>query len=378
MGLATARACADGGHEVDVVEQGPLPNPAASSWDRSRLIRYTYGSRRGYARMVADAFAANTALLADLAPTLFVETGTLVLVRGDDPEAEASRAGLAALDVPHATLAPTEVARRFPSLTTEDLAWALWTPTGGVLRADALLDALVARLATVENVRLHPHRRIAALDAERGRVVDASGATIAGDLVLVTAGPWTADLLPELAPVARPSRQIALDVATDTALRDAWAGMPMVLDGVASAGSGFYAVPPVAGLALKIGDHRFSGAGHPDMERAPSADECRRILDLARHRLRDAAHFRVADARSCFYTVAPDERFRAVERGAALILTGFSGHGFKFGPLIGRMVRAWAEGAVAGSALAAWLAGDDPELPRRHDIIGAGAPTGSR
>ena len=364
MGLAAAHAAAAHGHEVELVEQGALPNPLASSWDHSRLIRYTYGAKHGYARLVRDAYAANAALFATLgAPDLYSETGTLIVVRGADPAAAASRASLAALGVPHETLGPGELAACFPQLAADGVDWALHTPTGGVIRAAALLDRLVAALAAAGNVRLHPGRRVRALAPEAGRVVVEDGTAVAGDRVLVTAGPWLAELVPDLAAVARPSRQIALDVDLDAATRAAWAGMPMVLDGVASTGSGFYAVPPVAGLAMKIGDHRFSLDGHPDADRVPSGQERARILDLARAALRDGGGLRVLDARSCFYTVAPDERFVVQARGRALVLTGFSGHGFKFGALVGRLVSEWLAGALDTATLARRLAPRDADGP---------------
>ncbi len=365
MGLAAAHAAATAGHEVELLEQGPLPNPLAASWDRSRLIRYTYGAEHGYARMVRDAYAANEALFTELAGDFHVETGTLILVREPDAAAAASRASLEALGVPYETLAPRTVETRFPALVADDLSWALWTPTGGVIRAAALLDALVAALERATRVRLHPHRRVRSLDAATGRVTDETGAVVAGDRVLVTAGPWLAELVPALAPYARPSRQIALDVEMDEAAQAAWAGMPMVLDGVAAGGSGFYAVPPVAGLPPKIGDHRFSLEGHPDRERSPAADERTRILDLARGRLRHGGDLRVLDARSCFYTVAPEARFAAREMGRALVLTGFSGHGFKFGALVGRLVARWLEGTLATAELARRLAGEPADLASR-------------
>ncbi|HEX6102496.1 MAG TPA: FAD-dependent oxidoreductase, partial [Alphaproteobacteria bacterium] len=57
-GLATAHALAKGGARVTLVEQGPLPNPHASSFDQHRLIRHVYADAEGYCRMVEDAFAA--------------------------------------------------------------------------------------------------------------------------------------------------------------------------------------------------------------------------------------------------------------------------------------------------------------------------------
>jgi glycine/D-amino acid oxidase-like deaminating enzyme len=41
MGLCTAWALQRAGHRAALYEQGPIPNPLASSTDHHRLIRYT-------------------------------------------------------------------------------------------------------------------------------------------------------------------------------------------------------------------------------------------------------------------------------------------------------------------------------------------------
>ena len=56
MGLATAWGLAREGHTVELFEQGPLPNPLASSMDEHRLIRHPYGDHAGYARMIDQAY----------------------------------------------------------------------------------------------------------------------------------------------------------------------------------------------------------------------------------------------------------------------------------------------------------------------------------
>ncbi|MFT4744824.1 MAG: sarcosine oxidase, partial [Nitriliruptoraceae bacterium] len=44
MGSSTARALVHDGWDVTLLEQGPLPNPHASSGGVHRLIRSTYGA----------------------------------------------------------------------------------------------------------------------------------------------------------------------------------------------------------------------------------------------------------------------------------------------------------------------------------------------
>ena len=81
MGLSTAWGLAREGHEVELFEQGPLPNPLASSVDQHRLIRHPYGDHAGYARMIDEAFIAEytegweqlPAFLADYPPSVVAE-----------------------------------------------------------------------------------------------------------------------------------------------------------------------------------------------------------------------------------------------------------------------------------------------------------------
>jgi glycine/D-amino acid oxidase-like deaminating enzyme len=123
-------------------------------------------------------------------------------------------------------------------------------------------------------------------------------------------------------------------------------------------------VPPVAGTSLKIGDHRFAMTGDPDDPRETSAAEAEAILALARRRLPGLAQYRVLGARACYYDVAAEERFILAPLGArGWVMSGFSGHGFKFGPLLGQaLARAVADPALA-AALPAWAAGLAPPPP---------------
>jgi glycine/D-amino acid oxidase-like deaminating enzyme len=138
-----------------------------------------------------------------------------------------------------------------------------------------------------------------------------------------------------------------------------WERAPMLLD-LAEAG-GFYLVPPVAGTPLKIGDHSFSRLGDPDEpDREADPREVERILALARRRIPGLDGFGFVGAANCFYDVEPEERFVIEEiHDGAWVMSGFSGHGFKFGALLGlRLARTIAHHEDAG-ALSAWAAGEE-------------------
>jgi glycine/D-amino acid oxidase-like deaminating enzyme len=67
----------------------------------------------------------------------------------------------------------------------------------------------------------------------------------------------------------------------------------------------------------------------------------------------------VLEAKTCFYSVAPGERFIAEPLERAWVLAGFSGHGFKFGALIGEAIAETLDGARTASAMTVLAAGGD-------------------
>jgi len=130
----------------------------------------------------------------------------------------------------------------------------------------------------------------------------------------------------------------------------------MVLD-IGARDIGRYMVPPVAGAGLKIGIHDTALGGDPDVNRDPAPEEARAIVDALGPLLSDADGYRLAEAKTCCYTVAPEERFVVEPRGRAWVMAGFSGHGFKFAPLLGEAVADAISGRRAAGEVTAWAAG---------------------
>ena len=357
MGLCTAWALCRSGQEVVLYEQGAIPNPLASSCDEHRLTRFTYGAMTGYARMVHEAHAAWDRLWADLGQSHFHPTGTLVVARDEGGWVRASQQCLEAMALPVDTWAPGELAARLPFLRFEGARFALYTPTGGVLFAERILVGL-RRWLTEQGVRLRPGLPVTDVDTERLAVRTADGRTDRADALLVAAGPWTPRLLPALRGRITPSRQVALYLEPPADLLAAWRSAPAVLDQFEAARGGFYAVPPVDGTRLKVGDHIFTLRGEPDAEREPTETDRTQTMMVAQSRLVGFERYRAVAARTCFYSVAEDERFIVEPVGRALVLGGFSGHGFKFGAVIGETAAAALCGERSLIALRDWAAGN--------------------
>ena len=275
MGLATAWALAREGHAVELFEQGPLPNPLASSMDEHRLIRHPYGDQAGYARMIDQAYAAWDLMWGDLGQRLYAATGTLALTGNGETWAERSAAILAGIGKSMKEMPLDELPRRFPQLDARGVERAFWMDGGGVLFAQDIVAALARHLAGRPTVTLHAETPVRTVDLEHGRIVTDAGARHDADVVVVAAGAWVGRLLAADRRLV-PSRQVVIYFNLPADQRAIWAKSPMVIDKTGDVG--LYLVPPAEGRGLKIGDHVFSRTGDPSAERQAHEEEMRPLL----------------------------------------------------------------------------------------------------
>jgi glycine/D-amino acid oxidase-like deaminating enzyme len=115
----------------------------------------------------------------------------------------------------------------------------------------------------------------------------------------------------------------------------------------------------VAGTPIKLGDHSFSRQGDAqDDPREATSAEAEAILALARARMPGLAAYQTLGAHACYYDVEEREEF-VVEPIApgTLVMSGFSGHGFKFGAVLGQAVANALSDPSLLPSLPDWAAG---------------------
>jgi sarcosine oxidase len=354
-GLCAAWALARAGHRVRVFDAAPIPNTAGTSYDQHRLIRTPYGSQHGYARMMADGWAAWDTLWQDLGRRHVAVAGCLALSTAEGDWTDRSARTLDALGIGYERIAPDQLAHRFPMLHTEDVSFGLYDPAGGMLFADRIMDDLVVWLAQA-GVELHGETPIAAVEEDAAAIRTAAGERITGDAVLVTAGVWAARLYPDLATAYVPLRQIVAYVEPPPALADAWRTAPVMLD--LGGPRGMYLAPPVEGRGFKLGCGAHNRPCGLDENADIVPEDGPALLQYYRPRLRLWEQFRVLHLRMCRYANEPEQRFILRQRGQAWVLTGCSGHGFKFGPLMGHALAEAALGLRDAASLESWAAGE--------------------
>ena len=313
MGCATARALRERGAEVAVHEQFDLDHVRGSSHGRTRIFRVAYPEVE-WVRFAQDAYAG----WLDLDPDVLGLYGLLELVA--DPEQTSARA-LDECGIPYRLLDRDEVRELGANLPG---GWtALHVADAGVVFADRarheFLDAAVAEVET--------GRRIESTDE-----LDA-------DVVVVTAGPWVRDLVPD----------VPVKVTRETVAYFRREGPPpSIVDlNAETGGHGMYSLhDPVHGL--KAGAHHAGAETDPHTEGTPDPAIVARIAAWVAKRFPEVDPEPV-EAQSCIYTTTADERFVLERRGRVVVGSACSGHGFKFAPAVGRRLAALAlEGEDGG------------------------------
>jgi len=354
-GLCTAWALAKQGQAVTLVEQGELPHPLAASVDQHRLIRYPYAEAVGYCRMVKTAYEAWDKLWMDLGETHYVETGTLALSCEVGDWSDRSCSTLEQVGIPYDLISPAELAQQYPFLMMDRVRWGLYVKQGGTLLAERIVAALVRDLPQL-GVDLRPHAAVQQVDLKTRQISLQSGEIFSADRLVIAAGAWIGKVLPQYATRITPYRQVVAYFEPPTQFAQAWVEAPAILDtGGEKEG---YVVPPVAGTQLKFGAGQYTRSGDPDRERQTNTTEGQQVLELFKSRLVDFEQYRCIGAKTCYYGKTSDQKFIVEEIGERVwVISGCSGHGFKFGAAIGLQVAETVLGRQASAALSAWASG---------------------
>ena len=242
-GLSTAWALARRGIKVELFEQGPLPNPRASSYDEHRITRHAYGTMEGYAHLMPEAFRVWDSLWQAIGTSHYEPCGAVYFLRQDDGWYGGMSRSLDAMGIGYRDIPLDEVERRFPMVQADGLERVVGTDGAGMLFPVRILTDLVVLLGRL-GVRLRTGTSVSEVDPERGRVV-ADGVVHEGDVVVVAAGAWADRLVPPLRGVAVPSRQAVLYLSPPADLAEAWAAAPVMLEVRPEAG--LYTLPPRRG-----------------------------------------------------------------------------------------------------------------------------------
>jgi sarcosine oxidase len=250
-------------------------------------------------------------------------------------------------DLPHEVLGAAEIRRRFPVFEPSPEMVGVLEPRAGVLFPE---ECVVAHLQEAARAGAELRYEEPALEwSARGGsvVVETARGRYEADALVLTPGPWAPDILGDLGLPLLIERQV---VVWFRPARDAEAFDPgrcpiyiwQVGSGAVSGGRLFYGFPLMGADGVKIAEHALGDPTTADTVRREIApEEIEEIRTDFVARFMPAANGVVSASHTCMYTMTPDTHF-IIDRHPAhhnvTVACGFSGHGFKFTPVVGEVL----------------------------------------
>ena len=347
MGSAALYHLARSGCRVLGLERFGIPHTFGSSHGFTRMIRLAYFAGAEYVPLVRAAYRGWRELEDVSGESILRITGGLDIGRPDSWIVEGSRRACLEHGLPFEELDAAEVNRRFPGYRLPDSMRAIYQPDAGYVRSEAAIRAYAAA-AEALGAEIATHSAVQTWERHGAgfRVHTARDSYRARKLIF-TAGAWAGHLLPELRPLCRPERQVVLWTEPLRAAPFDPARFPVFV--LISPSGGYYGFPNVGGNGFKIGkfNHRREQVADPTLLDRECHPEDEAVLREPLEAWFPEANGPTRRMMACMFTNTPDEHFildRLPDHEDVYVAAGFSGHGFKFCGVIGRILADWCTG----------------------------------
>ncbi len=351
MGSAAAHHLASRGQRVLGLERFTPAHDKGSSHGGSRIIRQSYFEDPGYVPLLLRAYELWEQLAVETGRDVYRVTGGLFLGAPDCLTVAGSLRASREWDLPHQLLDAGEIRTRFPNFTPAPGDIALYEDMAGFARPEMTVGAHLD-LAARGGADLHFGEPVLDWsDAAGGvRATTSRGTYTAGQLVICP-GAWAPQLLGEFGIPITVERQVLYWL-------DPTVGTPSFVDHpifIAENPDGMqiYGFPAIDGPAggVKVAFFRKGVVCTPEtIDRTVGEHEIAEMRATIA-RLLPALDGNCLDTGTCMYSNTPDEHFviaRHPDCANITVACGFSGHGFKFVPVVGEILADLAIDGVTG------------------------------
>ena len=350
MGLATAYSIAKASDsQVLLLDRYGVGNDYCSSNDVNKVFRYAYGNDESYTRMAVESLKLWRSLEKESGQELVLSTGLLML-HGEDQNAngfnEASYRTLSRLKLGAEQLEAEELEKRFPPFRAEK---GFFDPHGGVLLASKALSVL-GTLAKKHGINIRKGHARRLVFGNHPSVETADGGIVRFDKLVVTIGPWSNSLLnPRLTSMVPTRQQLVYFKPQKNLDLFRPRTCPVFFT------DKHYGLPAAGIDCVKVSPKELNDPVDPEKaNRSVDNDQIVVCREVCRRFVPDLADGEVISTKVCLYDMTENSDFvldRDPDHPDVVYGYGFSGHGFKFAPLVGRLLSELALGRKPSLAL---------------------------
>jgi sarcosine oxidase len=327
------------GHTVTMVDQYGPGNSRATSGGESRQIRAAYGEREFYTRWVLEAFDRWRTREEEWGRKLFFRTGQLSLARAWTKELTDTRKVFDRLGVKYDVVTHDDLVRQYPQMNMQDVDFAIYTPSTGVLKARegcvAVAQAFEKKGGRFVTAKVELGRR------SGGTLQDlalSTGERVAAQTFVFACGPWLPKVFPSVMTnkLATPRRVVFFYGTPPGDERFTYPNFPTWAAG------GAYGFPSIEGKGFKVVPTFERVIVDPDtQEHTLTADELRTGREFVTRWFPALARQPLVESKVCQREDSIDDHFivdQHPELTNVWMVGGGSGHGYKHGIMLGDYV----------------------------------------
>lgn len=345
MGSAATYYLSKQGQKVLLLEQFELDHKNGSSYGHSRIIRYSYDYPE-YVELAKDNYPLWFALQDELGETLYIKTGGIDFGPADDEMFQNTMQSVKDSNIDHEMLSLDEAHKRFPQFRFADNFKVMYQPDSGLVKASAAVMGHI-KLAQQRGASVKANTPVKSINVGADSVeVTAGGETFSAGRLVITAGSWAKFLLQQTGinlPLSPMRCQLNFMMPDNLNQQYSTDNCPVWIAHMRSLfPDTMYGIPSHDNSGFKIAFHGGQTLNHPsETNYNPDEDVVTSLREFMSAHIPEVAQAHVRESRICLYTMTPDEHFiidTHPEHDHIAIGAGFSGHGFKFSTIIGKML----------------------------------------
>lgn len=355
MGSSTCYQLAKKGYKVLGLEQFDIPHELGSHFGQSRIIRKAYGEASDYVPLLERAYVNWQSLESETGHQIYYKTGLVYFGPKNDAFLETVKKSSSEYNIPVNQLTEEDCIQKYPQFKLRPDFERLEEPNAGLLTPERSI-LLYVQQALYNGAVIRTKENVVEWKRENGTItIKTNKGIYQTKKLIITAGAWSAKMIPSLAQNFKVTRQALAWVQPKKWVDFELGNFPCW--NLIHNGYFFYGFPVLpAGkfggpLGLKLALH-YPGENvtDPDMviRRTKASDETV-LIDFLNTYIPNGYH-NTLEIKTCLYTNTPDENFMVdylpnYDKDI-VIAAGFSGHGFKFTSVIGEIL---ADLAIKGN-----------------------------
>ncbi len=354
MGSAACYHLAKEGHSVLGLEQFGIVHSRGSHAGQTRIIRKAYFEHPDYVPLLERAYDNWRALESETGEKLFYTPGVLYLGDSKDTVIKGVSSSANLYKIPIQLLDNQSLQQLYPQFRLPSPFQGILEPDAGFLLPEKAIHEYV-KSARQKGATINENEIVLDWNYKGSTIVlNTNRATYETGRIIFTAGAWTAYLLKALKSKLVVTRQLLAWIKPKEHLIFHSDRMPCWFISNTEGGS-YYGFPDLSDTGIPGPQGIKLALHYPGVQVSPDdidfeidAKEISRLQNFASEFL-PTAGIEITDTKTCLYTNTPDEDFivdfiPGTDR-RVVVAGGFSGHGFKFAPVIGEVL---AQLAITG------------------------------